>query len=86
MFVLTDLNHPPHYFLCLLSLSVPVVKQTWAKDATHLEYYSDTTDPSIPTIDLGVPNTERGTSLSLLQIYIFQYAFSNSLNERLYFH
>ncbi|XP_063059689.1 beta-1,3-glucosyltransferase-like [Engraulis encrasicolus] len=39
---------------------VPVVKQTWAKDASHLEYYSDAADPYIPTIDLGVPNTERG--------------------------
>ncbi|XP_062872861.1 beta 3-glucosyltransferase a [Trichomycterus rosablanca] len=39
---------------------VPVVKKTWEKQASHLEYYSDHADPSIPTIDLGVPNTERG--------------------------
>ncbi|KAM3874719.1 beta 3-glucosyltransferase a [Diretmus argenteus] len=39
---------------------VPVVKKTWEKDALFLEYYSDEADPSIPTIDLGVPNTERG--------------------------
>ncbi|XP_029925606.1 beta-1,3-glucosyltransferase [Myripristis murdjan] len=39
---------------------VPVVKATWDKDAAFLEYYSDVTDPSIPTIHLGVPNTERG--------------------------
>ncbi|XP_016334467.1 beta-1,3-glucosyltransferase-like isoform X2 [Sinocyclocheilus anshuiensis] len=39
---------------------VPVVKKTWAKRASLLEYYSDYADPSIPTIDLGVPNTERG--------------------------
>lgn len=48
-----------------------MVKQTWAKDATYLEYYSDTTDPSIPTIDLGVPNTERGTRLSLHLIHVY---------------
>jgi UDP-glucose:O-linked fucose beta-1,3-glucosyltransferase len=39
---------------------VPVVKATWEKDAAFLEYYSDVTDPSIPTMHLGVPNTERG--------------------------
>ncbi|XP_017271828.1 beta 3-glucosyltransferase a [Kryptolebias marmoratus] len=39
---------------------VPVIKKTWEKDALFLEYYSDHTDPSIPTINLGVPNTERG--------------------------
>ncbi|XP_037402825.1 beta-1,3-glucosyltransferase isoform X2 [Pygocentrus nattereri] len=44
----------------LPSCVVPVVKKTWAKDAALLEFYSDVTDPAIPTIDLGVPNTERG--------------------------
>ncbi|XP_028838713.1 beta-1,3-glucosyltransferase isoform X2 [Denticeps clupeoides] len=39
---------------------IPVVKQTWAQDAVYLEYYSDTADSSIPTVDLGVPNTDRG--------------------------
>ncbi|XP_012707928.3 beta 3-glucosyltransferase a [Fundulus heteroclitus] len=39
---------------------VPVIKKTWEKDALFLEYYSDHTEPSIPTINLGVPNTERG--------------------------
>lgn len=48
----------------LLFLSVPVVKATWEKDAGFLEYYSDVTDASIPTISLGVPNTERGELMS----------------------
>ncbi|XP_035523071.1 beta-1,3-glucosyltransferase [Morone saxatilis] len=39
---------------------VSVVKATWEKDAEFLEFYSDVTDASIPTISLGVPNTERG--------------------------
>ncbi|KAK5858598.1 hypothetical protein PBY51_002727 [Eleginops maclovinus] len=39
---------------------VPVVKATWEKDAEFLEYYSDVSDASIPTLSLGVPNTERG--------------------------
>lgn len=42
---------------------VPVVQQTWAKDAVLLEFYSDTDDPAIPTINLGVPNTESGQYL-----------------------
>lgn len=46
---------------CFLFFSqVPVIKKTWEKDALFLEYYSDHADPSIPTIDIGVPNTERG--------------------------
>ncbi|XP_037325427.2 beta 3-glucosyltransferase a [Pungitius pungitius] len=39
---------------------VPVIKKTWEKEAFFLEYYSDYADASIPTINLGVPNTERG--------------------------
>ncbi|XP_073439276.1 beta-1,3-glucosyltransferase isoform X1 [Dendrobates tinctorius] len=39
---------------------IPVVKRTWEKSAVHLEYYSDYADPTIPTIDLGIPNVERG--------------------------
>ncbi|XP_034746813.1 beta-1,3-glucosyltransferase [Etheostoma cragini] len=39
---------------------VPIVKATWEKDAGFLEYYSDVTDASIPTVSLGVPNTDRG--------------------------
>lgn len=47
-------------FLPLFFLLVPVVKATWEQDAGFLEFYSDVTDVSIPTISLGVPNTERG--------------------------
>ncbi|OWK00856.1 hypothetical protein Celaphus_00016600 [Cervus elaphus hippelaphus] len=43
-----------------LVFSVPIVKQTWAGQAGHLEYYSDYADSSIPTVDLGIPNTDRG--------------------------
>ncbi|XP_059759033.1 beta-1,3-glucosyltransferase isoform X3 [Balaenoptera ricei] len=39
---------------------IPIVKQTWAGQAGHIEYYSDYADSSIPTVDLGIPNTERG--------------------------
>ncbi|KAK6485874.1 beta-1,3-glucosyltransferase-like [Huso huso] len=39
---------------------IPVVKKTWQKHAALIEYYSDHADATIPTINLGVPNTERG--------------------------
>ncbi|KAH0625073.1 hypothetical protein JD844_033138 [Phrynosoma platyrhinos] len=39
---------------------IPIVKQTWEAEATFIEYYSDFAESSIPTVDLGVPNTERG--------------------------
>ncbi|XP_061484443.1 beta-1,3-glucosyltransferase isoform X1 [Rhineura floridana] len=39
---------------------IPVVKQTWEGEAGLIEYYSDYAESSIPTVDLGVPNTERG--------------------------
>lgn len=44
-----------------LFLSVPIVQKTVGKYAKHIAYYSETEDPSIPTEDIGVPNTERGT-------------------------
>lgn len=52
------------FFFCACScFLVPVVKKTWAKDAVLLEFYSDIADPGIPTIDLGIPNTESGQYL-----------------------
>ncbi|XP_076824784.1 beta-1,3-glucosyltransferase-like [Clavelina lepadiformis] len=39
---------------------VQVVKDTWGKYVKNIIYYSNITDPSVPTIDCGVPNTERG--------------------------
>uniref|UniRef100_A0A7N5JPI6 Beta 3-glucosyltransferase n=1 Tax=Ailuropoda melanoleuca TaxID=9646 RepID=A0A7N5JPI6_AILME len=39
---------------------IPIVKQTWAGQASVIEYYSDHAESSIPTVDLGVPNTDRG--------------------------
>ncbi|XP_077783245.1 beta-1,3-glucosyltransferase isoform X3 [Podarcis muralis] len=39
---------------------IPIVKQTWEKEAALIEYYSDYAESSIPTVDLGVPNTDRG--------------------------
>ncbi|KAM7116084.1 beta-1,3-glucosyltransferase isoform 2-T2 [Molossus nigricans] len=39
---------------------IPIVKQTWAGQASLIEYYSDYAESSIPTVDLGIPNTDRG--------------------------
>lgn len=48
-----------------LIFSVPIVKQTWAGQASLIEYYSDHAESSIPTVDLGIPNTDRGECLIL---------------------
>ncbi|XP_048479530.1 beta-1,3-glucosyltransferase [Plutella xylostella] len=37
-----------------------VIKKTWGRHVTHLTFYSDQADPSLPSIDIGVPNTKRG--------------------------
>lgn len=39
---------------------VPIVQKTVGKHAKHIVYYSETEDLSIPTENIGVPNTERG--------------------------
>ncbi|XP_023570825.1 beta-1,3-glucosyltransferase [Octodon degus] len=39
---------------------IPIVKQTWEGQASLVEYYSDYADSAIPTVDLGIPNTDRG--------------------------
>ena len=39
---------------------VPIVQETVGKYAKHIVYYSETEDPSVPTENIGVPNTERG--------------------------
>ncbi|KAJ1114110.1 hypothetical protein NDU88_002349 [Pleurodeles waltl] len=39
---------------------IPVVKKTWEREASVFEYYSDHADSSVPTIDLGIPNVDRG--------------------------
>jgi len=48
---------------------VPVVLDTWAKETSNIEFYSDVADDNIPTINLGVPNTERGDLSSLFLFY-----------------
>ncbi|KAI9553575.1 hypothetical protein GHT06_021495 [Daphnia sinensis] len=39
---------------------VPIVQRTWARQAHQLVFFSDVADERIPTISLGVPNTESG--------------------------
>lgn len=48
--------------MCIFAVcsTVSVVRATWEKDAGFLEFYSDVTDASIPTVSLGVANTDRG--------------------------
>ncbi|VDK17693.1 unnamed protein product [Anisakis simplex] len=52
---------------------IVIVKRTWAKMAKFVEYFSDMTDQYVPTIDLGVNNTERGhceKTLSILKYFL----------------
>ncbi|KAK2574339.1 Beta-1 [Acropora cervicornis] len=54
---------------------VPIVQKTVGKYAKHIAYYSETADPSIPTEDIGVPNTERGFANCVPVIVIFTTSF-----------
>lgn len=54
---------------------MPVIKKTWEKDAFFIQYYSDHADPSIPTVDIGVPNTERGRRW-LVRVNLFRLGVS----------
>ena len=61
-----DQFHPKGIFTlpvptnCCVFLIVPVIKSTIGQHTTRIVYYSETVDPSIPTEDTGVPNTESG--------------------------
>ncbi|KAK4875404.1 hypothetical protein RN001_011826 [Aquatica leii] len=39
---------------------VTVVKNTWGKHAEFINFFSNVEDKSVPTISVGVPNTEQG--------------------------
>lgn len=47
---------------------VSVLKKTWGKDAERIQFFSDVDDPSVPTVTLGIPNTERGHCAKFLAI------------------
>uniref|UniRef100_A0A183ES64 Beta-1,4 N-acetylgalactosaminyltransferase 1-like n=1 Tax=Gongylonema pulchrum TaxID=637853 RepID=A0A183ES64_9BILA len=52
---------------------IVVVKRTWAKTAKFVEYFSDTEDHYVPTINLGIKNTERGhcgKTFAILRYYL----------------
>ncbi|CAD5232162.1 unnamed protein product [Bursaphelenchus xylophilus] len=49
------------------------VKRTWGKEAKYIEFFSDTEDFYVPTIDLKVPNTEIGhcgKTLAIIKHYL----------------
>lgn len=39
---------------------VPIVQKTWGMEAKHLDFYSEISDPDIPTLSTGIPNTDSG--------------------------
>ncbi|XP_045445585.1 beta-1,3-glucosyltransferase [Melitaea cinxia] len=45
-----------------------VVKKTWGKHVTHLQFFSDKSDPKLPAVDTGVPNTKTGHCLKTVTI------------------
>ncbi|XP_028400737.1 beta-1,3-glucosyltransferase-like isoform X2 [Dendronephthya gigantea] len=47
---------------------VPIIKNTIGQHTSRVVYYSETIDPSIPTEDTGVPNTESGHCSKLWSI------------------
>ncbi|XP_078513272.1 beta-1,3-glucosyltransferase isoform X3 [Lissotriton helveticus] len=58
---------------------IPVVKKTWEREASVFEYYSDHADSLVPTIDLGIPNVDRGhcgKTFAILERF-----FNNSASE-----
>jgi len=48
-------------YCCAVVTAVNVIKKTWESDVKNLIYFSDVADESIPTVSLGIPNTERGS-------------------------
>lgn len=61
---------------------VPVVKDTWGKYASRINFFSDVEDPSIGSISLGIPNTERGhcgKTLAILGYASTQYILDPSI-------
>ncbi|XP_077299892.1 beta-1,3-glucosyltransferase [Arctopsyche grandis] len=57
---------------------VKIVKDTWGRFAKHLQFFSDKNDTSIPSIDLGIKNTERGHCAKTLGILNY---LSNNLKD-----
>lgn len=59
-----------------LIFSVPIVKQTWAGQAGHIEYYSDYADSSVPTVDRSLTIYLQ---VVLLNVNYFEAMISNIL-------
>ncbi|XP_035773742.1 beta-1,3-glucosyltransferase-like [Anopheles albimanus] len=47
---------------------IPVLKHTWTRIVEHLRYFSDVSDPTIPTVVTSVPNTGTGHCAKTLAI------------------
>ncbi|XP_060800336.1 beta-1,3-glucosyltransferase isoform X1 [Amyelois transitella] len=50
------------------STRAKVVKKTWGKHVTNILFFSDKTDPSLPAIDTGVPNSKSGHCVKTVAI------------------
>ncbi|VDM69385.1 unnamed protein product, partial [Strongylus vulgaris] len=63
---------------CSCIVLVPIVKRTWGASLPFIEFYSNVANRSIPTIDSGVPNTERG---HCGKTFVILRRFVRTLNE-----
>lgn len=62
---------PPPFPTSLSTHAVSVVQQTWGKDARgNIGYFSETEDKEYSTINIGVPNTDRGVSMCALLVTV----------------
>ncbi|CAH1957714.1 unnamed protein product [Acanthoscelides obtectus] len=63
---------------------VKVINETWRPHVAKIDFFSDTKDYNIPTIDIKIPNTERGhcqKSLSILH-YVNKKIKNGELNAK----
>lgn len=61
---------------------LPIVKSTWGKHASRINFFSDVEDPKVGSISLGVPNTDRGhcgKTLAILGYAATQYIVDPSI-------
>jgi len=65
--------------VCVCVCVVGVIKKTWESDVKHIIYFSDVEDDSVPTVTLGVANTQRGSFTLTFTSYIYTGMFRKAV-------
>ena len=63
---------------------MPFIQKTWARFTIHLRFFSDVYDSTIPTVQTGVENTERGhceKSLKILRLILNEISKNSTLKN-----